>query len=181
MQAAALTSRIDAVTVYRRGARVTRVADVAPDAAGAYPSVVRVGGLPLGLEDGTVRARVEAADGEGEAQRTPVAFDLRVSLDVPDAGGELRPADDTELEGARAEVLRLERQLGQIRTERARLDRLQLVQRPAGAEGEPPPRRAFRCRPRRRKNPVSHRMHCATIPCRPFVEDAAWQVSFTSR
>ena len=140
MQAAALTSRIDAVTVYRRGARVTRVADVAPDAAGAYPSVVRLGGLPLGLEDGTVRARVEATDGEGGPERTPVAFDLRVSLDVPDAGSELRPADDTELEGARAEVMRLERQLAQIRTERARLDRLQLVQRPAGAEGEPPPR-----------------------------------------
>ncbi|HUS66204.1 MAG TPA: hypothetical protein VMZ28_16740, partial [Kofleriaceae bacterium] len=107
LQAAALTSRIDAVTVYRRGARVTRVAEVAPDAAGAYPSVVRLGGLPLGLEDGTVRARVEATDGEGGEQRTPVAFDLRVSLDVPDAGGDLRPADDTELEGARAEVLRL--------------------------------------------------------------------------
>jgi hypothetical protein len=133
---AALSSRIESVTVYRRGARVTRVAELAP-AEGGYPAVVRLGGLPLGLDDGTVRARVEAAGGEGAA--APVAFDLRVALDVPGPDAELRPADDVELEGARAEVVRLDRQLAQIRVERARLDRLQLVQRPAGAEGEPPP------------------------------------------
>ena len=42
--------------VYRRGARVVRVADIQP---GPLPQTVRVGGLPLGLSDSSVRARVE--------------------------------------------------------------------------------------------------------------------------
>ncbi|HLU67627.1 MAG TPA: DUF4139 domain-containing protein, partial [Kofleriaceae bacterium] len=131
----ALPSRIDAVTVYRRGARVTRVAEIAPQ-GGALPPVVRLGGLSLTLDDSSVRARIEPLEAGGEA---PVAHDLRVALDVPPRDPELRPADDAELEAARARVAELERLIAQLERELARLDHLALVPRPPGAEGERPP------------------------------------------
>jgi len=132
MISTALSSRIESVTVYRRGARVVRVADIAP---GPLPQTVRIGGLPLGLSDSSVRARVEPVEG-GAA---PVAFDLRVALDVPEPDASLPPADDAELEAARLEVRRRERQVTQIQRELGRLDRLALVDRPKGEEGERPP------------------------------------------
>src|SRR5688500_11535749 len=126
MTPAALPSRIEAVTVYSRGARVTRVAEVAgPE----VPPVVRITGLPLGLDDASVRARIEA---EG---RGPVAFDLRVALDVPEPDLSLPPADDDELEAARLEVERLEGLAVQVQKELARLDTLELVARPDGKPG----------------------------------------------
>ncbi len=133
MTPTALASRIESVTVYRRGARVVRVADVAP---GPLPPQVRIGGLPLGLSDSSVRARVEPVEGNGAV---PVAFDLRVALDVPEPDASLPPADDAELEAARLEVQRLERLVGQIEKELARLDRLALVGRPKGERGHRPP------------------------------------------
>ncbi|HEY8143085.1 MAG TPA: DUF4139 domain-containing protein [Kofleriaceae bacterium] len=133
MTPTALASRIESVTVYRRGARVVRVADVTP---GALPPQVRIGGLPLGLRDSTVRARVEPVEGNGAV---PVAFDLRVALEVPQPDDALPPADDAELEAARLEVTRRERLVGQIEKELARLERLAVVGRPKGEKGQRPP------------------------------------------
>jgi hypothetical protein len=133
MTPAALASRIESVTVYRRGARVVRVADVAP---GALPPQVRIGGLPLGLADSSVRARVEPVEGNGAV---PVAFDLRVALEVPEPDAALPPADDVELEEARVEMTRRERAVEQIEKELARLDSLAMVERPKGEEGKRPP------------------------------------------
>jgi hypothetical protein len=136
-----VASRIDAVTVYRRGARVTRVADIAAD-GGSFPRTVRIGGLPLGLEDGSVRARVEATSAAGNGAvdgSLPAAVDLRVVLDVPDLDPSLRPADDAELEAARLEEQRLERDVGHLEHQAAQLERLQLVPRPRGKTGSAPP------------------------------------------
>ena len=133
MTPTALASRIESVTVYRRGARVVRVADVTP---GALPPQVRIGGLPLGLRDSTVRARVEPIEGNGAV---PVAFDLRVALEVPQPDEALPPADDAELEAARLEVTRRERLVGQIERELARLEQLAVVGRPKGEKGQRPP------------------------------------------
>ena len=55
-----LRSRIEAVTVYRCGARITRVAELSKN--GAYPPQVTVGDLPLSLDDASVRVRVESVD-----------------------------------------------------------------------------------------------------------------------
>lgn len=130
-------SRIDAVTVYRRGARVTRIADIEVGQGGALPAAVRLGGLPLGLEDDSVRVRIEpAADGAQAA--LPVATDVRVALDVPERDHSLRAADPAELEAARLEVRRLEWRLRLLEGEKARLRHLAVVKRPAGAKGEPP-------------------------------------------
>ena len=136
-----VASRIDAVTVYRRGARVTRVADITVD-GGGFPRTVRVGGLPLGLEDGSVRARVEPAPaaGNGAADGAlPAAVDLRVVLDVPEIDPSLRPADDAELESARLQEQGLELDVSSIEHQMAQLDRLQLAPRPRGKAGAAPP------------------------------------------
>jgi hypothetical protein len=133
MTPTALASRIESVTVYRRGARVVRVAHIAP---GPLPPQVRIGGLPLGLSDSSVRARVEPIEGGGAV---PVAFDLRVALDVPEPDAALPPADEPELEAARLEVDRRERVVAQIQKELARLERLGLVNRPKGEKGQRPP------------------------------------------
>ncbi len=136
-----VASRIDAVTVYRRGARVTRVADIAAD-GGSFPRTVRIGGLPLGLEDGSVRARVEAGSAVGNGATDgalPAAVDLRVVLDVPELDPSLRPADDAELEAARLEEQRLEREVAHLEHQAAQLERLQLVPRPRGKTGAAPP------------------------------------------
>ncbi len=136
-----VASRIDAVTVYRRGARVTRVADIAADGSG-FPRTVRIGGLPLGLEDGSVRARVEptSAAGNGPIEGVlPAAVDLRVVLDVPELDPSLRPADDAELEAARLEEQGLERDAAHLEHQMAQLERLQLVPRPRGKTGSAPP------------------------------------------
>src|SRR5580698_10016785 len=74
MGAHAVSSRIEHVTVYARGARVRRVATVA--ATAEPPVAIRFTDLPLALIESTVRAEVV-----GPA----VAATLRVGLDVPAA------------------------------------------------------------------------------------------------
>src|SRR5262245_15425454 len=142
-----IASRIDAVTVYRRGARVTRLAELEADAgSGAYPQAVRVGGLPLGLDDASVRARVEPVEPTSSpgtvlaaAGVLPAALDLRVVLDVPDPDPSLRPADDAQPERARLDGRLLERDVAHLEGQAAHLDRLGLLARPRSKAGAPPP------------------------------------------
>ena len=131
-------SRIEAVTVYRRGARITRIAELEVGRGGEVPPAVRLGGLPLGLDDDSVRVRVEALEGDDGAA-LPVAADLRVALDVPQRDESLLPADPDQLEAARLELRRLEWRARLLEAEHARLHRLAIVERPSGAEGQPPP------------------------------------------
>lgn len=126
-----LSSRIEAVTVYNRGARVTRVADL----PGATTGSIVVTGLPLALDDGSVRARVEPKNGG----RVPIASDVRIALDVPEEDPTLRPAEDQSLEAARLEEARLGALLSQIEHELHRLENLVVAPRPQSEEGKPPP------------------------------------------
>jgi Domain of unknown function (DUF4139)/N-terminal domain of unknown function (DUF4140) len=136
MRAKGVASRIDAVTVYRRGARVTRVVELTAE-DGGFPGSVLVGGLPLGLDDGSVRARIEPA-GDGP-DGLPAAVDLRVVLEVPEPDASLRPADDAELERARLEEQQLRREVAHIEHQIAQLERLALLPRPRGKSGSAPP------------------------------------------
>ena len=61
-----LLSRITEVTVFRCGALVRREAEVAAP-EGVYPQYVRLTGLPLCIDDGSVRASVAPADGDPRA------------------------------------------------------------------------------------------------------------------
>ncbi len=132
MDIPAMASRIEAVTVYACGAAVTRAAELAP-AAGAWPAQVRLTDLPLSLDDGSVRVRVE-----GGAGAAPAAVGLRVALEAPDVPAPEPPAEEA-LREARREVLRLRARLGDCDRLAGRLNELALPDRPAGKEGEPPP------------------------------------------
>ena len=69
-----LTSRIDKVKVYAAGATVIRIAELRLS-AGEAPEQVEIAGLPLALDDSSVRVRVESERG------TPaIATDLQVPL-----------------------------------------------------------------------------------------------------
>jgi uncharacterized protein (TIGR02231 family) len=128
-----LDSRITAVTVLDRHALVTREAELL---AGDGPTEqVRFTGLPLALDDSSVRVRVEPL-GDGAA---PVASDLRVGLEVPDPDPHLAPPRDEELEEARRAVARIKDQQAQVDSLTMRLHRLKAPSRPRGAPGEPPP------------------------------------------
>ncbi len=122
---ATVGSRIERVTVFRRGARVERVLEVGDEAS----SEVRFVGLPLVLDDGSVRARVE---GEG------IAADVRVGLEAAEAEADLAPAIDEALERARDEALRCRADVARLQAAIARLEALKIVARPAPRENEPP-------------------------------------------
>jgi hypothetical protein len=132
MDIPALTSRIEAVTVFSCGAAVTRRAELAP-AGGAWPAQVRLTGLPLSLDDGSVKVRVEGSDGTA-----PSAVGLRVALEAPDVPAP-EPPDEEALRGARREVLRLRARVGDCDRLATRLNEMALPERPEGKEGEPPP------------------------------------------
>ena len=130
MTHARIESRIDAVTVYHRGARVRRVAELA---AGPVPESIEIPGLPLALEDRSVRVRVEGLGGA-----VPVAGDVRVALTVPPRDAALAPPEDEEMIEARfAEAAAADR-VTTCEAELARLDHLAIARRPPGEDGKPP-------------------------------------------
>lgn len=133
----ALASKIDAVTVYRTGARVTRHAELARDPNG-YPASVTVAGLPLALIDSSVRARILPAE-PGAAAGLPVAADVRVTVDVSRGDSDLRPADDQELEAARFAAAAQGALVTQIEREVERLNHLELRARARSTADEAPP------------------------------------------
>lgn len=130
MNVPVLSSRIDSVTVYRQGALVCRAAILL--AAQPVPAQVRLLGLPLSLDDGSVRVRIE---GEGEL---PVATDVRVALDLAAADETLPPPDDEELKQARRRVRELQDRRAHLLAQRQRLERLQVFERPANKKGQAP-------------------------------------------
>ena len=156
MEPARAKSRIVGVTVYREGARVLRVADIAKNgtsqasaengaendaeasvAAGRYPEKIRITGLPLAMQDATVRVSVLPVD-DASRDPVPVAADVRVTLDVPDGDEELAPPVDEELEAARRVVKELDGRVAQVKRELARVQRLTVAPRAKPAKGEAP-------------------------------------------
>ena len=142
MEATSIRSIIESVTVYRQGARIHRAAELLFDGK-TCPKSVRFPGLPLYLEDDSVRARIEPLErpaddaGEGVAD-PPVVVDIRIALEAPEPDPALRPAEDAALTRTRRQVAELVAVEKQIVDELGRLDRLELVARPAGADGDPP-------------------------------------------
>ncbi|WP_155897957.1 mucoidy inhibitor MuiA family protein [Allocoleopsis franciscana] len=129
-----LTSRIDKVKVYAAGATVTRVADLQLD-AGEIPEQVEMAGLPLALDDSSVRVRVESALGAS----TAIATDVRIGLAVPPRQAVQNSPTDEEVREAKAEVQQLEDAIALIENEIAILYQLDVPERPDGEEGKAPP------------------------------------------
>jgi hypothetical protein len=94
-----VASRIEDVTVYAGAARVKRVAEV------SEAGEVQLGGLPLALQDASVRL---AATGG------LVACDARVVLEIAAADDALPPADPAALEAARLAVRGLDAEVARI-------------------------------------------------------------------
>ncbi len=98
MQAPTLSSRITDVTVFRRGALITRTATLVGGPDG-FPASVRLEGLPLLLDDESLQLELHS-EGEGTA---PLAGDLRVTLAIPEPDAQLRAPTNEELEAAALE------------------------------------------------------------------------------
>lgn len=116
---------IDTVTVYRRGARVSRAVAIEPGA-----TEVKLAGLPLALDDGSVRVRI---DGSGVR-----AVDVRVGVEVPPEDAALLPPRDEELRAGEREVALARAEVDRLTKAHARLDALAVRPRPRPKRGERP-------------------------------------------
>jgi hypothetical protein len=123
-------SRIDAVTVYRSGALVRRVAEI--DGAAER---MRLTGLPLSIDDTSVRVWLEPSEAGAEGR---VATAVKVLLLPAENAAGLAPAEDPALRAARAEAERLGAEMDAARGALERLGRLPLASRPRSRRGEPP-------------------------------------------
>lgn len=133
MTASQLTSRIDAVKVYAAGATVTRIAEL-PASGGELPEIVEIAGLPLALDDSSLRVRVEA-----QGENAPIAGDVRIGLAVPERQETPAPSLDEEVRAAAAQVRRIQDSLALIDSEIEVLRQLQVPSRPPGGVAKAPP------------------------------------------
>jgi len=101
-------TEIDTVTIYRMNALLSRKAVLQAAESGGYPGEIRITGLPLTLDDSSIRIRVESKN----SSLTP--RDFRVVLEVPEADPELESADGEKLKNAKYEKERLDFQVDLI-------------------------------------------------------------------
>ena len=123
-----IESMIREVCVFRSGALVRREAVLG---GSAWPDEVCVAGLPLALEDDSVRVMLR---GEGEL---PTPTDVRVVLTLPAPGEPLRSASQHALQEAERGVEQLRGKLARLDFELVRLGSLGF-ELPAPFEDEPP-------------------------------------------
>ena len=127
-----LTAKIDKVKVYASGATVARIAEL--ETGSERLEQVEIPGLPLALDDSSVRVRVEAEQGTAA-----LATDIRIGLAVPPRTGTLPSPSDEEVRAAAAEVRGLEDTVALINNEIVTLYRLEVPDRPDGERGKAPP------------------------------------------
>lgn len=130
-----LPSAIRDVLVFRRGALIARVASLPCSPQGSR-STVRLVGLPLVLDDDSVRVQVQAEDGT-----PPCAIEVRVELDVvaPEAETMRGAPSEDDVRAARLAHDRVAARLAEVMADVADLDALGPGARPPGRRGEPPP------------------------------------------
>jgi hypothetical protein len=128
-------SRIDTVTLYQQGARVTRrlVLDC-PD--GKPPSELEIARLPLSLFDPTVRVRVLDT---GSAKADLTATHVRVGLWIPPREAPLETVDQAALRSLYQQIRTVESQLRELEWEMSILGGIPVPPRPEPEEGKPPP------------------------------------------
>jgi len=133
MAIAQLCSRIETVKVYSAGATVTRIAEF-PLTPGELPEHVEIAGLPLALDDSSVRVRIEVEQGTA-----PLACDVRVGLAVPPPQETPNPPADEEIRAAAAEVQQIQDAIALIDNEISVLRQLHVPDRPNAEPGKAPP------------------------------------------
>lgn len=128
-----LNSKIDRVKLYAAGATVSRVAELAD-----RNEVVEIPGLPLALDDSSVRVRVESDS--GNSAFAAIATDVRIGLGVPPQTATQAFPAEAEISTARTEVQQLEELLTVIDHEIKVISRIEIPQRLIGeGENAPPP------------------------------------------
>ncbi|WP_224369020.1 DUF4139 domain-containing protein [Hyalangium versicolor] len=128
-------SRIDTVTLYQQGARVTRKLVLeCPD--GKPPTDIEIPRLPLSLFDPTVRVRVLSTN---SAQADLSATNVRVGLWIPPREAPLETVDEAALRSLRQQVRTVESQLRELEWEMSILGGITIPPRPEPEEGKPPP------------------------------------------
>jgi hypothetical protein len=132
-----LDSRITAVTVFQQGALVVRESHL--DGQGEIPPGLRLGNLPLCLDDASVRVRLLPAE---SAADPPVPCDLRVGLEVPPWQESLSRDLDDELHAAQRAQFDCEQRLEQLRHEQTRWEKLAWPAPGGKDDGELPPDRS---------------------------------------
>lgn len=128
-----LDSRIEKAKVYSAGATVTRVAQLALTAENA-PESVEIPGLPLALDDSSVRVRVEV-DGGGAI----LACDIRVGLAVTTPQAIANAPTDEEILASELVVRQLQDLIVLLEHEISLLNNLEIPNRPKGEPGKAPP------------------------------------------
>ncbi len=127
-------SRIDTVTLYQQGARVTRLLTLdCPE--GRAPGELEIPRLPLALFDPTVRVRV-LSTGDG-ADLT--ATNVRVGLWLPPREAPLETVDQAALRTLRQQVRTAESHIRQRQWELNVFSGITVPPRPKPEEGKPPP------------------------------------------
>ncbi|MBD2318580.1 DUF4139 domain-containing protein [Phormidium tenue] len=139
MSIAQLASKIDKVKVYAEGSTVKRLASLSAIAwqnENDENIEVEIVGLPLALDDGSVRVRV---DNGTETDSNIMVTDVRVGLHVPPPVEV--PISDLEasIQSAKAEVDRLNDLANVIALEMSALNALHVPDRPIGEQGKAPP------------------------------------------
>ena len=138
MSIAQLASKIDKVKVYAEGSTVKRLASLSAIAWQNNDENIEVEivALPLALDDGSVRVRV---DNGPETDSNIMVTDVRVGLHVPPPVEV--PISDLEvsIQSAKAEVDRLNDLMNVIAIEMAALNVLHVPDRPTGEAGKAPP------------------------------------------
>jgi Domain of unknown function (DUF4139)/N-terminal domain of unknown function (DUF4140) len=122
-----IDARVDRVTVFERGARVTRLATL-KGTHGALPPRVIAAGLPLGLIDDSVRVTARGA----------TAIAATVTLEAPGADDALPAAQPAALRDARRAAALAEGELARLRLEIAAIVEAPLVVEAPAARDQPP-------------------------------------------
>ncbi len=130
MDSATVSSVLDSVTVYARGAVCTRLLKL-PPVDGRLPQAVRVCGLPLALKEGSLRARVLAGPLGLSVTDVRAGFDADLPPEVD------LPAEQHALEEATDSVGRVELELSLVERELAQVSALRPSFMPR-KKGEPP-------------------------------------------
>lgn len=113
-----LATQVETVTIYRQGARVTRLAELTQPAEG-WPDQLQVTNLPLTLLDASLSLRLEFPEGGGGL----VARELRVQIEPHSAPA--APREESEVLALRHEMTRLQCQLDRLDRDISHMQRLQ--------------------------------------------------------
>ena len=135
-----IASKIEAVTVFRKGASILRKAELVPQDE-VFPSQVRLGGLPLALDDSSLRVSVKSEGG-----KALYATDFRVGLETVELTTSDVSSVEHELEDAKLQWNQIRSSVEILSRWRRQVESLQIESRPQPKPGHAPERTPHKSR-----------------------------------